>query len=73
MVLIQIIERIGEMKARAIYTACEQVGPDSFKQVYMTREVELPDDFLTPDGMHGIHFIGLSFENEKIKGATDGQ
>jgi hypothetical protein len=56
------------MKARAIYTACEQVGEEDFKQVYLTREVELPDDFLTPDGMIGIHFIGLSFDNEKVKG-----
>ena len=61
------------MKARAIYTVCEQVGADDFKQVYMTREVELPDDFLTPDGMTGIHFIGLSFDNEKKEGGNDGR
>ena len=56
------------MKAIAIYTAPEQVGPDVWRQVYHTKEVELPDDFLTPDGVTGLSFVGLSFNNGKADG-----
>lgn len=56
------------MKAIAIFTAPEQVGPDVWRQVYHTKEVELPDDFLTPDGVTGLSFVGLSFNNGKTGG-----
>lgn len=56
------------MKAIAIFTATEQVGPDVWRQVYHTKEVELPDDFLTPDGVTGLSFVGLSFNNGKADG-----
>lgn len=55
------------MKAIAIYAACEQVGEGTFRDVYETREVELPDDFLEPDGIKALKFIGLSFENGQDK------
>ena len=53
------------MKAVAIFTAAEQVGVEVWRQVYHTKEVELPDDFLTPDGVTGLSFVGLSFNNGK--------
>ena len=53
------------MKAIAIFTAAEQVGVEVWRQVYHTKEVELPDDFLTPDGVRGLSFVGLSFNNGK--------
>ena len=53
------------MRAIAIFTAAEQVGVEVCRQVYHTKEVELPDDFLTPDGVTGLSFVGLSFNNGK--------
>lgn len=55
------------MKARAIYGTYVQVTPDDFAKRLITREVELPDDFLTPDGMKNVEFIGISFDNDYQK------
>jgi len=61
------LPRKGEMKARAIYGTYVQVTPDDFAKRLITREVELPDDFLTPDGMKNVEFIGISFDNDYQK------
>lgn len=59
------------MRAVAIFTAAEQVGVEVWRQVYHTKEVELPDDFLTPDGVTGLSFVGLSFHNGKAGDSLD--
>ncbi|MBQ1429480.1 MAG: hypothetical protein IIZ06_07410 [Kiritimatiellae bacterium] len=55
------------MKVRAIYRTYVQVTPDDFAKRLITREVELPDDFLAPDGMKNVEFVGISFDNDYQK------
>ena len=47
------------MKARAIFKTAVMIGPDEWSMKFVTREINLPDDFLA-DG----HFVGLSFDNQ---------
>lgn len=56
------------MKLRAIYSVTEQIGPDDFRQVYKTKEVEVPDDFLTPDGETSWNFVGFALADAHKEG-----
>ena len=48
------------MKARAIYTAAEQVGEDKWVQRYKSKVIDLPDDFMKPDGENYWNFMYLA-------------
>lgn len=48
------------MKARAVYTAAEQVGEDTGVQRYKSKVIDLSDDFLKPDGESHWHFMCLA-------------
>jgi len=53
------------MKLRAIYSTAERIGPDDYRQIYKTKEVEVPDDFLTPDGQTSWNFVGFALADTR--------
>lgn len=48
------------MKARAIYTAAEPVGENKSTQRYKSKVIDLPNDFMKPDGESYWHFMCLA-------------